>query len=344
MNYFKEAGLEYLLPAPPPDGIPVYAAPAVRWLRLTLPLALDHINVWLLDDGDGWTLVDTGIALPVTRAQWDGLLCESFDGKRIHRIVVTHFHPDHLGLAGHLGRELGCDVWMTAESAEIAHGLLGGGAVDLAEVDRFCATHGFPDLAEYRRIASGTAYRDVVSEYPANVRELKDGQILESGGRNWRVRVVGGHARGHAILYCAADKLLISGDQILPAITTNVSLSPGVLFEPDPLGAFLDSFEHLATLPEDTLVLPSHGGVFRGLHTRIEQLRRHHHGTLERLVDWCGQPVDAWTLTLKLFGRREPGLHSVLAFGETLAHLEYLCRRGRLLRTESGDRTFYRGA
>ncbi len=338
-----EPGIHYLLPATPADGMPVQVAEGVYWLRLTLPLSLDHINVWLLDDGDGWTLVDTGIALPVTLALWEKLLEGYFRGRPITRILVTHYHPDHIGLAGHLARNLECEVWMTRTSASVAHHLVDGGTPDsTAEIGDFCDLYGFPDRAEYMRIMSGEAYRKVVSLPPRHWRELRDGQSIEAGGRLWQVLVVGGHAPGHAVLYCADTKILISGDQILPTITTNVSFSPGVVSEPDPLGEFLGSFDRLDALPADTLVLPSHGGVFRGLHSRILQLRNHHAGELDRIRDWCRDPREPWQIALKLFGKCEPGLHEVLAFGETLAHLEYLRHGKELTRDVEGGRVRFR--
>lgn len=331
-----DPGIHYLMPASPADGVPVQVAEGIYWLRLTLPLALDHINVWLLDDGDSWTLIDTGIALPVTLALWENLLEGHFRRKTISRILVTHYHPDHIGLAGHLARALECEVWMTGTSASVAHHLVTGGTPDsAAEIVKFCDLYGFPDQAAYMRIISGEAYRHVVSPPPRQWRELHEGQTMEAGGRRWQVLVTGGHAPGHAVLYCKSSKILVSGDQILPTITTNVSFSPGIASEPDPLCEFLGSFDRLDALPADTLVLPSHGGVFTGLHSRIVQLREHHASELNRIRDWCRDPQEPGQVAVKLFGKCEPGLHEVLAFGETLAHLEYL-RYGEVL-TRSVD-------
>lgn len=343
MSSVADPAVHYLLAAPPADGNPVEVAEGVHWLRLTLPLALDHINVWLLDDGDSWTLVDTGIALPVTLTQWEKLLAENFRRKPITRLLVTHFHPDHIGLAGHLAGTLGCEVWMTRATATIAQYLVDGCTPGSAvEIGGFCDLYGFPDRAEYIRIISGETYRKVISRPPGQWHELRDGQLIEAGGTSWRVLVVGGHARGHAVLCRADGKILISGDQILPTITTNVSFSPGIQSEPDPLREFLGSFDRLDNLPADTLVLPSHGGVFRGLHSRIGQLRRHHADELDRIREWCRVPREAGQVALKLFGKCEPGLHEVLAFGETLAHLEYLRHDQELTRSVENGRAVYR--
>lgn len=337
------SGIDYLLPAPPAVGIPVQLAEGVHWLRLTLPLALDHINVWLLDDGDGWTLVDTGIALPVTSAQWGHLLGGYFRRKPITRILVTHYHPDHIGLAGHLARALECEVWMTRQSANIAQRLVfGGGPDSVAAIGGFCDLYGVPDREEYIRVISGEGYRKVVSRPPGQWHELRDGQLIDAGDRRWQVLVTGGHAPGHAVLFCEEGNILISGDQVLPSITTNVSFSPGVVSEPDPLREFLGSFERLEALPADALVLPSHGGVFRGLHSRLRQLREHHAGELDRVRDWCRTPREPAQVALMLFGKCAPGLHEVLAFGEALAHLEYLRRRKELSLSVEGGRAQYR--
>ena len=315
---------------PPATGHALEVAPGIHWLRLPLPFALDHINVWLLEESDGWTLVDTGIGLAEMRDTWEATFGSVLEGRPIRRIVVTHYHPDHIGQAAWLARHFGAPVFITA--GEIAAARLIQG-LDDAEAGRRIADlyrlHGLDaeraDALERR----GNAYRKVVAELPEAVEIIADGDRLELGGRRWEVIVGRGHAPEHACLASEDGELLISGDQVLPRISSNVSVRPGAEGE-DPLADYLESLERLRRVPETARVLPSHGRVFHGLHPRTRALARHHAVHLQALMEACATPKSAADVLGVLFDRELDGHAILFAMGESIAHLNHLHRRGDL--------------
>ena len=328
------AELHYPLPDPPAPGKLLDVAEGVHWLRMPLPFALDHINLWLLRDGPGWVIVDAGFATDATRAHWETIFAACLDGRPVHRIVATHLHPDHLGLAAWLARRFGTDVWMTQAEFLYARALWTAAdpSLPLPFADLF-RRHGL-DEARTASIAGRTgAYRRGVPELPARYRRIAEGDELEIDGRKWRVIVGYGHSPEHAALYCESLGLLISGDMVLPRISTNVSVQP---LEPEgnPLALFLQSLERYRALPADTLVLPSHGAVFRGLHPRLDALAQHHRERFALLEEACRTPRSAAELLATLF-QRELDLHQlVFAMGEAIAHLNWLMHAGRLERLD----------
>ncbi len=329
-------GMTYPWTTPPGLGETVEVAPGVLWLRMPLPFALDHINLWALRDGDGWTLVDCGIAMDEVKALWREHFATSLGGDPVTRVIVTHFHPDHFGCAGWLARETGADVWMSR--TEWLMGLnvhrdqeeLG----KTAQVALFAA-HGLDTTQLGALTKRGNQYRKIVSEPPASYRRLRNGDSFPIGDHDWRIIVGTGHAPEHACLYCDNLGLLISGDQILPKITPNVSLQaaePGA----NPLKDFLDSLDNFRGLRADTMVLPSHEYPFRGLEARLDHLGEHHDERLAEVADACAEPVTAAELVPVLF-RRELDTHQTMfAMGESLSHLMYLVADGRLVRERAG--------
>ncbi len=321
---------DYPFAAPPAFGQGCLVAPGLTWLRMPLPFALDHVNLWLLEDGEGWALVDTGVPDRATRALWEGLFGGLMAGRPLTRLLVTHFHPDHMGLADWLGRRFA--VPMEAPLAEWLYGrmLSLDASPDFVEISlAFYRDAGFPpDLLELvaRR---GNAYGARIRHIPPACRALRDGEALRFGGRAWRVLLAEGHSPAMACFYCPDDNLLISGDQVLPAISPNVSLWPNQP-DADPLGLFLDSFAAFRALPDDVLVLPSHGRPFRGLKPRLDELERHHHDRLEAVRQACATPKSAYDLLPLLFARALDDHQLFFAIGESLAHLRFLERRGQL--------------
>jgi len=307
---------------PPAPGCALEVAPGVRWLRMPLPFALDHVNLWLIADGAAWTAVDTGIALDPVRDAWRAVLATH----PLARQIVTHFHPDHLGLAAWLERETGAPLWMTqgeyATAQLVKHQIAGYGIAAMADLFR---RHGL--AAE--RIAAlekrGNAYGRGVPEIPATFRRLFEGEEIAIGGHAWRIMTGFGHAAEHASLYCEGMRVLISGDMLLPRISTNVSAFAAAP-EADPLGSFLASIDRYRELPEDTLVLPSHGKPFRGLHERVAQLHAHHKERCGVLLAACAAtPQSAAELLPALFERDIADPHQTMfAMGESIAHLIYL--------------------
>jgi glyoxylase-like metal-dependent hydrolase (beta-lactamase superfamily II) len=328
------SSLDYPFADLPAAGIALPVAEGVDWLRMSLPFALDHINLWLLADGDAHVAVDTGYALVETRAAWKSALA----GRRLGDVVVTHCHPDHLGNAAWLEQEYAAPLSIT-QGEYLAGQMISGqvGGYGIPAMLAFFRRHGLDadriDALEQR----GNAYKKGVPAIPASYRRLFDGQVLSIGSRAWRVIVGYGHAPEHASLYCAELGVLISGDMLLPRISTNV---PVLATNPldNPLQWFLDSIDRFRALPADTLVLPSHGRPFRGLHARIDQLHAHHDGRCALLRTACATPKTAAELIPVLFEREIPDPHQTMfAMGEAIAHLNLLEHRGELRRIVEAD-------
>jgi glyoxylase-like metal-dependent hydrolase (beta-lactamase superfamily II) len=323
--------LVYPLGAPPAAGGAVPLGSGVTWVRLPVPGALKHINVWLLEDGAGWTLIDTGMNVPASRAAWDGPLAAVLGGRPITRIVCTHHHPDHAGLAGWLAERHQVAVYMSAPEQRLLWSLLGTGASHHAMRDRIQAFErdGLSVTGELQPLATVEGYRRVMSGIPAEIRLLGDGDVLDVGGVRWVALLARGHTDGQLLFHAPEAGLLIAGDQVLPRITSNIGIFPE-REDPDPLHSFLSSFAALAALEPEPLVLPSHGDVFRGLRLRLGELAAHHERTLLEVVRLVRAPATAADLAARLFRSPLDPLNRMLAVGETLAHLHYLAARGRL--------------
>jgi len=321
--------------SPPAAGVAFPVAPGIAWLRMPLPFALDHINLWLLDDGPASVAVDAGIALDAVRDAWKSALA----GRRLTRQIVTHFHPDHLGLAAWLEAETGAPLWMSQGDYLTAQAVAAGlPPFDIPTLVTFFRRHGLDAAGCEALDRRGNAYRRGVPAIPDSFRRLREGDSLVIGGRHWRVIVGHGHAPEHVSLYCEALRVLISGDMLLPRISTNISVFAACP-DDDSLGDFLASLERLKMLPADTLVLPSHGLPFRGVHERIAQLRDHHAVRCADLCAACGtRPASAAELIPTLFGRPIADAHQIMfAMGEAIAHLNHLERQGLVRRvTEDG--------
>ena len=322
---------------PPAAGDMTEVAPGVFWLRMPLPFQLDHINLWLLRDGQGWVIVDTGFADDAVRGMWSQIL-EKLDGP-VTRLIVTHFHPDHLGLATWLMEKTGAPLSMTSGEFLTAHVVwneVGGhGARFMVEQFR---QHGLAGehLAKFEKRGSG--YRKAVPALPDYYDRLKAGDVATVDGKKWQILIGHGHAPEHMALYCAELGVLISGDMLLPRISTNISVFAATP-KADALRWFLDSLEDMARdIPEETLVLPSHGLPFKGVRARVEALHSHHAERLQALEDSCEQaPQSAAEWLDVLFNRALDTHQTMFAMGEAIAHLNYLEQAGRLSRSIGAD-------
>lgn len=323
---------------PPPAGTCREIAPGVRWLRMPLPFALDHINLWLVEDGDGWAIIDTGIASDAIKALWEHIVAHELGGRKVTRLIVTHFHPDHIGLAGWLTARLGVELWMTPGEWHHARQALadrpGTFGEELAD---FYRRIGFGDAQDTVKTGRPTSYRTLVSTVPETYRALEDGMELAIGERRWRVVIGRGHAPEHACLYCPSLDLLIAGDQVLPKISPNVSLWPRAA-DQNPLGSFLASLDKLErAVPPSAFVLPSHNLPFYGLHARTRQLSALHGERVAEVVAACGTPRTGAEIVPILF-RRTLDRHQLgFAIGETMAHLAHAVALGQLVRRERAD-------
>ncbi len=303
-------------------------------MRFSMPMSLDHINLWLLEDEAGWTVVDTCLNMPSSRETWETLFTGVMKNKPITRVICTHLHPDHVGLAGWLTERFDCDLWMSREEFLMCRAMAGDTGREAPDVAiRFYRGAGYDEeqLESYRQKFGN--FGRAISPLPDCFHRLVDQETITIGGRYWQVIVGSGHSPEHVTLYCPALKLLISGDQVLPRITPNVSVFPT---EPEgnPLEEWLRSSARLREmLPDDLLVLPAHEAPFYGLHVRMSQLIESHKEELNSLFNYLTEPRRAVDCFPALF-KREIGEGSIgLATGETLAHLNCLLARRQISRT-----------
>lgn len=321
----------------PANGAVHAVADGVLWLRMPLPFALDHINLYLIDDGDGWIAIDSGLVGEQTRAHWRQVVEHALDGRPLKALLATHYHPDHLGCAGWLCHEYGIPLWITVPEYQTAQFLLGDRPNESAAAQR--TYYQSLGMSAQQLETVGTQLQRMASAYdalPPLGRVLKAGDELRLGGRCWQVRVATGHSPAHAVIYSPDIGVMLAGDQVLPRISSNVGIYPERL-DTDPLGHWLESLERLRDWPDDTLVLPAHNEPFYGLHRRLRELTDDHVGKLGQLETFCRESATVMELVPRLYPRPLGSMDLLLAAGECLAHLEYLVRRGRLVRQTDAD-------
>jgi glyoxylase-like metal-dependent hydrolase (beta-lactamase superfamily II) len=334
-----DTAIRHPWPAPPAEGEATEIADGILWMRLPLPMALDHVNVYALRDADGWTVVDTGFATGRARAIWAALLAGPLAGVPLRRVLVTHHHPDHVGLAGWMQAALGAETWATRTAWLFARML----TLDVqdrpaAETVAFWQAAGMaPDLLERRRNERPFNFADVVAPMPLGFRRIAAGEVLRLAGRDWQVRLGHGHAPDHATLWCRDEPIVIAGDQMLPGISPNLGV---YATEPaaDPVADWLASCR--AFLPharDDHLVLPGHKLPFLGLPLRLRQLIGNHEHALDRLRDWLAEPRTAADCFAPLFRRAIGSAEYGLALVEAVAHLNHLLGQGQAVRSRRAD-------
>ncbi len=322
----------------PESGALFEMAPGVFWLRMPLPFSLAFINLWVLDDGDGWAIVDTGLNTAACKDVWRAALEGPLAGRPVTRVIVTHYHPDHAGLAGWLCYKHDVPLVMTRGEFMLARVL----TLDIADKPpeaavRFYARSGWPETAvERMRGQSWGRFARAVSRLPVGYERIEAGDTLTIGGRTWRIVVGSGHSPEHACLVCDELGLMIAGDQLLPRISSNVSVYPT---EPraDPLGEWMASLDRLEALDAGLRVLPAHNEPFEGLRERTGQLREHHVTKLDAVEAFCEAPRTAFESFGTMFGRPIKDDEIMMATGEAVAHLHYLEARGRVRREVGPD-------
>jgi len=333
------AALAYPREDPPAEGTAHEIAEGVLWMRLPLPMALDHVNVFALDEGDGWTVVDTGFDSKRSRAIWAALLSGPLGGKPVRRVLVTHHHPDHVGLAGWFQTAHGAELLATRTAWLMARMLvLDEQARPTSETVAFWRAAGMaPEMLERRRAERPFNFSDVVAPLPLGFCRIEDGDRLRLGGRDWIVRIGHGHAPEHATLWAEAGDLVIGGDQLLASISPNLGV---YATEPaaDPVAEWLSSCARLAAFATDRhLVLPGHKLPFTGLPVRIRQLIDNHEGALDRLRELLARPRVAADCFAALFKREIGAAEYGLALVESVAHLNHLLHLGEVTRQRRAD-------
>jgi len=338
--------LVYPLGDPPGAGDTREIAPGVHWVRMPLPFVLQWINLWLIEDGDGWTIVDTGMGLEQTREYWRGIFASTMQGKPVTRVICTHMHPDHMGLAGWICRKFDAPLYMSRLEYITGRVLVADTGREAPEEGvRFYRAAGWDeDTLDSYKVRFG-GFGKAVSKMPDSYHRISDGDVIEIGARPWRVITGNGHCPEHACLWQEELKLFISGDQVLPRISSNVSVFPTEP-EGDPLTDWINSCKKLlCAVPNDVLVLPSHNEPFTGLHERLNNLIDGHERTLQRVMQRLSQePRRAIDLFGALFARKiGPDLIG-MATGESIAHLNCLIERGLARRVLRDGVMFYEPA
>ena len=333
------SGIRYPWPEPPAEGAAREVAPGVLWMRLPLPMALDHVNVYALDDGDGWTVIDSGVSSKRSRALWDRLLAGPLAGKPVRRVVMTHHHPDHTGMVGWLKSTHGAEVWATRTAWLMTRMLTldeqHGPTEETLAFWRACGMD--PEILAKRSAERPFNFADVVAPLPLGFHRIAQGDEVAMGGRRWAVHLGNGHAPAHATFWSRDDNLVIAGDQILPSISSNIGVY-ATEPEADPVADWLESCERFLPLArEEHLVLGGHKLPFTGLPLRLHQLIDNHHGALRRLAAHLATPRTATDCFAPLFKRRIGAGEYGLAMVEAMAHCLHLWHTGQATREIRDD-------
>ena len=334
-----ESRLSFPYEEAPGTGTLVELAPGILWTRIPLPFRLDHVNIYVIEDGDGWAVLDTGIGNSATKEIWQAIVSGPLAGRRLTRLIVTHYHPDHIGLAGWLCERYGLPLLTTQTSYLGCLTIsLSPGALDARPYRDFYARHGM-DAATVDLVSSqGHSYLKMVSPLPLSFHRVVDGDTLTIGGREFQALTGDGHAPEQLMLYCPSENVLLAADQVIARISPNISVW-AVEPEGDPLGLYLRSLKRIkAGIPADTLVLPGHQLPFYGLHDRCGELAEHHAGRCALIAEACARkPHSVADLVPVLFPRRLDPHQLSFAFSEVHAHVNFMLRRGELRHAPSTD-------
>ncbi len=333
-------GLRYPNETPPKPDEAIEVAPGIVWVRLALPFRLNHVNIYLIADSDGWTMIDTGIGNDATIAAWTALFEGPLKNFKITRLIVTHAHPDHVGLAGWIVERFGCPLYMSqVEYLQSAYHQHRGSEERRLAQRLFFRRHGMNEDITEALLGRGQDYLKRVSVLPAVYHRLSNGDVISIGARKFKIITGGGHALDQVMLYCEADSIFLSADQVLSKISPNVSVW-AVEPEANSLGEYLRSLASLGgILKDDVLVLPGHGIPFYGVKTRIKQLADHHEERCQIIADACADAAKTSAeLVPIVFHKHVLDAHQTgFAAGELIAHVNYMLAHGRLKAIEQPD-------
>ncbi|WP_417285295.1 MBL fold metallo-hydrolase [Comamonas sp.] len=334
--------LRYVFEPPKPDGSYVEVAPGLLWFRMPMPMTLDHINVYLLRDGEGWAVVDTGLGIPKTHELWEHIFGTVLAGQPMTRLICTHCHYDHAGSAAWLQQRFDVPLLMTYGEYMMLRSLMAPppDPLPISHMD-FYRWAGLND-EQIERMFAAMRKDPFMPQPPVSYQRIRPGEVLRIGERDWTVVLGEGHSPEHACLYSEQDKILIAGDQLLPRITSNVMVSP-IEPEGDPLKHWIESMHRLRTLDNAALVLPSHQGVYYGVHERVDQVLEHHEMQFELLRSHLHEHGKATAIELMavLFPRLRSAMDQLMALGETLAHLNFLRHAAGLHRERAAGQPDY---
>ena len=333
VNYIKGDEL-------PSATTPIEISEGILWFRFPMPIALDHINIYLLEDNDGWVLIDTGMADPVSIETWE-IILKKYTAKRpIIRIIGTHFHPDHVGLAGWLLDRIDAEFWMSQiEWLSARQAYLDAEEVSLVNMRKFYDLAGLGTSEKNLYYEIGNDYREMVSPIPSVYKRIEKETIFLIGGRTWQPIFGSGHSPDHVTLYNKKDQIVLGGDMLLPRITPIIAVW---WQEPDgnPLDGYLKFLEGIEVATEETIVLPAHDLPYKGLLTRIKDLIQHHQNRLEITFECCSETVTASCIMKALFRRDLDAFQTRFAIGETIAHINYLLHKKEISRHLSQDHSY----
>src|SRR5690606_6370624 len=301
----EAARLSYPWKHGPEVGEYIEVAPGVRWLRMPMGGRLAFINIWAIRDGAGWAIVDTGLGNEATTEAWRKAFKSVLDGLPITRVFVTHLHPDHIGMSGWLTRRFDCMLWITRQEFLMCRSLASDSGRDAPEDGvRFYRRAGWDEEAIETYRARFGGFGNSLRPLPDSFRRIQDRERIRIGDHEWEVVVGSGHSPEHGCLWCPDLKLFISGDQVLPKISSNVSVHPPEP-EGDPLTEWLTTLAAIKTrVPHDVLVLPAHNEPFYGLHHRVDGLIGGHERGLARLMGMLDEPKRVIDVFRALFRRQ----------------------------------------
>lgn len=337
-----QSRVQYLFNEPAEPGQVRELAPGVKWLCMPLPFGLSHINLYLLKDGDGWLAIDAGMKGDVGRETWRRVIVEHLDGLPLTGLLVTHLHPDHIGLAGWLVAEYGCKFFMSFSEYYMARTFetQAGAARDEWRDGYYARELGLPEEIVTELSGSAGGYGDYIEPVPYRFIRLSERDELQVGDYRWRVIIGRGHSPEHICLYNEPLNMLIAGDQALPKVSANVGVI-GTEPEANPMHDWLASMAKLRHLPQDVLVLPAHNAPYYGLLARLAEIESYQFERLSAALLALKQPLSAYELMPVLYKKTLRGEQLMMAVGECLAHIRYLQAEGKIKRIEQDGSVRY---